>query len=110
MSNLDRIHLLRQFTEEEPENPFNWYALAIEYRETDQEEAYTLFAKLLAEYPAYLATYFPAAHHYAEMGEIHAAKEIFENGVALAREQKNMKALQELQNAYQNFLFENDLD
>ncbi len=110
MTNLDRIQLLRQFTEEEPENPFNWYALAIEYRESDPEEAYTLFAKLLTDHPTYLATYFPAAHLYAEMGEIDKSKVIFEDGIALAREQKNLKALQELQNAYQNFLFENDLD
>ncbi|PZX53953.1 hypothetical protein LV84_03061 [Algoriphagus ratkowskyi] len=110
MTNLDRIQLLRQFTEEEPENPFNWYALAIEFRESDQDEAYSLFAKLLAEHPTYLATYFPAAHLYAEMGEIAQSKVIFENGIVLARVEKNTKALQELQNAYQNFLFENDLD
>jgi len=110
MTNLDRIQLLRQFTEEEPENPFNWYALAIEFRETDSDEAYSLFAKLLSEHPTYLATYFPAAHLYAEMGELNQSKVIFENGIGLAREQKNAKALQELQNAYQNFLFENDMD
>ncbi|MDR7130789.1 Tfp pilus assembly protein PilF [Algoriphagus sp. 4150] len=110
MTNLNRIQLLRQFTEEEPENPFNWYALALEYRETDEEEAFTLFAKVLADHPSYLAAYFPAAHLYAEMGEIEQAKAIFEKGIVLAREQKNIKAQQELQNAYQNFLFEHDLD
>ncbi|MCE7056172.1 tetratricopeptide repeat protein [Algoriphagus sp. AGSA1] len=110
MSNLDRIQILKQFAEEEPANPFNWYALAIEYREGDQEKACSLFARLLVEHPTYLATYFPAAHLYAEMGKIEPAKEIFENGIALARDQKNIKALQELQNAYQNFLFENDLE
>jgi Tfp pilus assembly protein PilF len=110
MTNLNRIQQLRQFTEEEPDNPFNWYALAIEFRETDKAEAYALFAKLIADHPTYLATYFPAAHLYAEMGEIELSKVIFENGISLAREQKNTKALQELQNAYQNFLFENDLD
>ncbi|MFC5623781.1 tetratricopeptide repeat protein [Algoriphagus winogradskyi] len=110
MSNLDRIQLLRQFTEEEPENPFNWYALAIEFRESNPEEAHNLFAKLLAEHPTYLATYFPAAHLYAEMGDLEQSKLIFEKGIVLSREQKNLKAQQELQNAYQNFLFENDLD
>ncbi|RAI93986.1 tetratricopeptide repeat protein [Algoriphagus yeomjeoni] len=110
MSNLDRITLLKQFTEEEPENPFNWYALAIEHRESDPKEAHSLFMKLLSEHPTYLATYFPAAHLYAEMGDLEQSKVIFEDGISLAREQKNMKALQELQNAYQNFLFENDLD
>ena len=110
MSNLDRIQLLKQFTEEEPENPFNWYALAIEFRESEPDEAYSLFAKLLSDHPNYLATYFPAAHLYAEMGDLEQSKVIFEKGISLAREQSNMKALQELQNAYQNFLFENDLD
>lgn len=110
MTNLDRVQLLREFAEEEPNNPFNWYALAIEFRESDQEKAHSLFAKLLENHPSYLATYFPAAHLYAEMGEIEQSKLIFENGIELAREQKNMKTLQELQNAYQNFLFENDLD
>ncbi|MEP1085712.1 tetratricopeptide repeat protein [Algoriphagus sp.] len=110
MSNLDRIQLLRQFTQEEPENPFNWYALALEFREKDQDEANTLFSKLLREHPTYLATYFPAAHLFAEMGELDQSKVVFESGIELAREQKNTKALQELQNAYQNFLFENDMD
>ena len=110
MSNLDRIKLLKQFTEEEPENPFNWYALAIEYRESEPNEAQSLFTKLLSEHPSYLATYFPAAHLFAEMDDLEQSKLIFENGISLAREQKNTKALQELQNAYQNFLFENDLD
>ena len=84
--------------------------MAIEFRESDPEEAYSLFAKLLSDHQTYLPTYFPAAHLYAEMGDIEQAKEIFENGITLAREQKNIKAQQELQNAYQNFLFENDLD
>ncbi|WP_192350033.1 tetratricopeptide repeat protein [Algoriphagus sp. Y33] len=110
MTNLERTQLLKQFAEEEPGNPFNWYALALEYRETDEEEAFTLFEKVLTDHPTYLAAYFPAAHFYAEMGEIDQSKLIFEKGIVLAREQDNLKALQELQNAYQNFLFENDLD
>jgi Tfp pilus assembly protein PilF len=110
MSNLDRIQLLRQFTQEEPDNPFNWYALALEFRESDPEQAQSLFSKLLTKHPTYLATYFPAAHLYAEIGELKQSRMVFESGIELAREQKNTKALQELQNAYQNFLFENDMD
>tara|TARA_R110000823_G_scaffold231886_1_gene358477 strand:- start:324 stop:656 length:333 start_codon:yes stop_codon:yes gene_type:complete len=110
MTNLDRVQLLRQFTEEEPENPFNWYALALEFRESDAEQAVFLFSKLLKNHPTYLATYFPAAHLFSEIGDLDQSKVIFENGIELAREQKNTKAIQELQNAYQNFLFENDMD
>ncbi|UZD23591.1 tetratricopeptide repeat protein [Algoriphagus halophytocola] len=110
MANLDRTQLLRQFTEEEPENPFNWYALALEYKESEAGLAKSLFNKLLTEHAEYLPTYFTAAHFFAELEEIELADQIFQKGIALAKSQNELKTLQELQNAYQNFLFENDMD
>lgn len=110
MANLERITLLKEFASEEPSNPFNWYALAIEYRNNDAEQALPLFDKLLKEFPQYLPTYYTAAVFYAELDMIAAAQVVFEKGIELARQQNEAKALQELQNAYQNFQFENDLD
>ncbi len=110
MANLDRIEQIKQFTKEEPENPFNWYALALEYREIDPETAESLFNKLLESHKGYLPTYFPAAHFFAEKGLIPKAKAIFLTGIALATENQESKAEKELKNAYQNFCFENDLD
>ena len=110
MANLDRTQLLRQFTEEEPGNPFNWYALALEYKETDPDSAKSLFDKLLTEHPDYLPTYYTAAQFFAESEELDLADRIFQEGIALAKNQNEQKAVRELQNAYQNFLFENDMD
>jgi tetratricopeptide (TPR) repeat protein len=110
MSNSERVNLLREFILEEPENPFNRYALALEIKEIDPHEAAEIFTFLLLNHPGYLPVYFPSAHFFFELGQIEKAKEIFEQGIALAQDRKEQKTLHELQNAYQNFLFENDLD
>jgi Tfp pilus assembly protein PilF len=110
MGNLERIKLLEQFSEEEPENPFNWYALALEYQESDPEKTNDLFDKLLLFHKSYLPTYFPAAHFFSEKGEFKKAEKVFRDGIRLAKSQKNEKAFRELQNSFQNFCFENDLD
>ena len=43
MRNLERINLLKGYCVEEPQNPFNYYALALEFREFDKAEAGKLF-------------------------------------------------------------------
>ena len=110
MGYLDRLRMLRDFIDEEPENPFNYYALALELREKDPKEAENLFNFLLENHQNYLPAFYPAAHFFAELDQIQKAKEIFEAGIDLAIEQKEDKTQKELKNAYQNFLFENDLD
>ena len=40
--NSDRINLLKQFMQEEPSNPFNKYALAMEYYEEKPQESLSL--------------------------------------------------------------------
>lgn len=110
MGNLERLSLLREYCIDEPENPFNFYALALEIRAFNPTEAEELFDLLLRLHPSYLPVYYPAAHFFFELDQLDKAKEIFQNGIALARIQKEEKTLRELQNAFQNFLFENDLD
>nr|HAD53442.1 enzyme of heme biosynthesis [Algoriphagus sp.] len=51
MPYLDRKSLLKQYISEEPKNPFNWYALALEIQENEPEEAKLIFEKLLQEFP-----------------------------------------------------------
>lgn len=110
MGNLDRLELLKQFTREEPENPFNWYALAIEYLDLDQSKAEVNFDKLLNSFEYYLPTYYTAAHFFTQKEEIQKAKTIYEKGIKLASDTNEIKTLKELKNAYQNFLFEYDFD
>ena len=110
MSNLDRKTLLREFIREEPKNPFNYYALALEIKEKDSKEASELFDYLLENHPSYLPLYYPAAQFFFEQNQIQKANEIYAAGIQLAKNQNELKTLRELQNAYQNFLFETDLD
>lgn len=110
MSYLDRIQLLRTYILEEPENPFNYYALGLELREKDTFEAGKMFDFVLEKFPNYLPVYFPSAHFFFELNELEKAKKIFETGIELAVNTKEDKALKELRNAYQNFLFETDQD
>jgi hypothetical protein len=109
MSKVARIEMLRSFVVEEPENPFNLYALALEFIEFDQDSAAFHFKILLEEFPDYLPTYFHAAAFFADLGDTHFSKAVYEKGILLAESQKDEKATKELKNSFQNFLFENDL-
>ena len=83
MSYLDRIQLLRTYILEEPENPFNYYALGLEIREKDPLEAAEMFDYVLEKFPNYLPVYFPSAHFFFELNELDKAKEIFEKGIRI---------------------------
>lgn len=101
--NNDRIQHLLRFVQEQPEDPFNVYALAMEYRSADPGQALHFFEKLLTEHPTYLATYYQVAELYEEMDNRPKAAMVYERGIELAREQKNQKAFDELSRAYRRF-------
>ncbi|MBN8823709.1 MULTISPECIES: tetratricopeptide repeat protein [unclassified Spirosoma] len=106
--NTIRIEQLKQFIEEEPDEPFNVYALAMEYLSGRPDEARVYFDQLLAKHPDYLPTYYHAAALYAERDEREYAAELYEKGIALAQKQQNQKALQELKRAQQTFEEDDD--
>ena len=101
-----RLQKLLEFLQEDPNDPFTLYAIATEYRKENQHKALYHYEKLLAEHPQYVATYYHAALLYVELEQPERAKQTFEKGIVVAREQKEALALRELQNAYNEFLFE----
>ncbi|GAB4031496.1 tetratricopeptide repeat protein [Spirosoma jeollabukense] len=106
--NTERIQQLIQFVQEEPGEPFNVYALAMEYLNSQPEQARIYFDQLLTEYPDYLPTYYHAAALYAELDQRDRAADLYEKGIKLALAQNNQKTLLELQRAQQ--AFEDDED
>ena len=70
MSNLHRIKQLLEYLEEEPDNPFNLYALALEYQNHDPEKVAYYFDALLKNHKTYLPTYYHAAEFFANRQEI----------------------------------------
>ncbi len=94
--NQERLRLLKQFVEEEPEDPFNWYALALEETKQNPKRAAELFEYVLEKHPEYLPTYYHAGNLYLSFGNEEKAKEILLLGVNLARLKGEQKAISEL--------------
>ncbi|MEQ9467019.1 MAG: tetratricopeptide repeat protein [Ekhidna sp.] len=106
--NTERIKLLKEFISGEPDNPFNTYALAMEYYEIDPSESLALLRSLLQDHPEYLPSYFKAAHLLWDTENWEEADAVFQNGIRLAENQGDQKALGELKSAYLNFQFDRD--
>ena len=102
----DRITKLEKFYEEDPGDPFNAYALALEYLKNYPEKSRTMFHQLLDQHPAYLPTYYHAAKFFQERGDREKATEIFEKGISLAKKLNDRKTQRELQSAYDELMFE----
>ncbi len=105
----NRIQHLEKYLEIDPENAFSNYALALELIGIDETRTIKLFNFLLEKHPNYTATYYHAAAFHSELGNIETAQQIYEKGIEILEDTHDDKALQELKNAYQNFIFEEDL-
>lgn len=104
--NQERVKKLLEFLKNEPNDPFTIYALATEYLGSDPSKSKIYFEQLLGDHPDYLATYYHAAQLYADLDLIDEAETTYLLGIDLAEKQHELKTLQELKNAYQNFEFE----
>lgn len=102
----DRISQLEKFMQEDPNDPFPRYALAIEHLRINKKKSRELFEDLLKNHPDYIATYYHAAALYIEVGERDLAEKTFESGMIKAKALDEIHALKELQSAYLNFQFE----
>jgi tetratricopeptide (TPR) repeat protein len=100
------IEQLQQFVNEDPGDPFNLYALALEYQKTDEQKALDIFNRLRSEHVEYVPTYYHLGKLYQELSEVEKALQVFEQGIEAARMQNDLKALRELQTAKQELLFD----
>lgn len=101
--NNERIQHLLQFVQDEPDQPFNVYALAMEYLTENPGQAQHYLEKLLVEHPHYLPTYYHAAQLYSDLGDRTKAAMYYDFGLQLARQQNNQKTFDELLRAYRAF-------
>ncbi len=99
----ERLKILSELLETEPNEPFNRYALAMEYMGKDATKALAHLEVLLRDFPEYLATYYQAATIFAEQDEEEKAATVFQKGIILAEKQGNDKILKELQGAFQMY-------
>ena len=104
--NHSRLNQLLEFYKEEPNDPFNIYALATEYKPIDPEKALTYFELLIENHPDYVATYYHLAHLYLELEKEEEAKITFENGIEKATINNENLMLRELKSAYDEFMMD----
>ena len=104
--NTQRLEQLLEFLKDDPNDPFNLYAVATEYRSVDPLKALPYYEKLLQEHPNYHPTYYHVAELYEELGMDDKAENAYKKGIEITQRQGEHMALRELQNAYNEFLFE----
>ena len=104
--NQKRLEQLLKFYYEEPDDPFNLYALANEYKSSDLPKAIEIFEKLINKHPDYIATYYHLAHAYIDINDEEKAKKTFESGIKLATKNNEAFALRELKSAYDEFMMD----
>jgi len=102
----ERLKILFQYLEEEPNEPFNIYAMAMEYINNDVQKAKFYLDRLLTEHPDYVPTYYHAAVVYVDLEDFTNAESIYQLGIEKAHQQQSIKAFDELKRAYQMFLDE----
>ncbi|MGC3946965.1 MAG: tetratricopeptide repeat protein [Chryseolinea sp.] len=101
------IEQLESFAKEEPNDPFNLYALALEYLKVDVSKAQSLFEQLIDRHHQYVPTYYHLGQLYADQGKTEEAIQTFERGIIAARNVGDQKALREMEGAKLALLYDN---
>jgi len=97
---VSRIDQLRSFIENNPDDPFPRYGLALEYKNGGQlEEANRAFALLIERFPEYVASYLHAGSVLVSLGRKAEAKQIYHKGIEAARAKQDTHSQGELEDA-----------
>lgn len=104
----ERIARLKQWLAESPDDPFLYYALAMEYKQEQPSRALEYLQHVYQHFPTYCAVYYPLAHLYWDMGFRKQAREVFEQGLKICEQLAEAKLLEELRTAYRLFLLEEE--
>jgi tetratricopeptide (TPR) repeat protein len=95
-----RLEQLIKFYNEDPNDPFIIYGLALEYLKTDVKKSEDLFNKLITNFPDYLPAYYQTAKLKQELGSTEQALTIYKKGIELAAQQNDSATKRELQAAH----------
>ncbi|MCX6350230.1 MAG: hypothetical protein NTX03_00020 [Bacteroidetes bacterium] len=93
----NRIEILRNMLQTQPDDSFLHYALALEFIAINEGEMATIELDcLLNNHPDYLPAYYQAALFFSGKNEMLKAQEILEKGIALAHKLDDKKTMGEL--------------
>ena len=100
---ISRIQLLLEFIEEDPNDVFTHYALALEYWNLNKiEEALAFMLKAKELDNEYLAIYYQLGKILETLKDYTKAREVFQEGMEIAKSQQNSKTYSELEFALED--------
>ncbi len=102
--NASRLEQLFEFYKEDPSDPFTIYAIATEYLKIDIQKSKEYYEILLAGHENYVGTYYHAGKLYEQLGEKDKAEQVYKKGMQISRQEGQMHAFSELQQAYNKFM------
>ena len=92
-----RLEMIEQVIAKKPDDPFGYYARAMELRSLGRhEDALAAYSETATEFPDYVPTYLMAAQLAAELGRTADARAWAERGAERARSTGDAHALSEL--------------
>ena len=93
----NRLELLQSMIDDGSEDPFVWYARAMELRRLERtEEALAAYREVVARFPRYVPTYLMAGQVAEQLGLQVEARDLFEAGIEVARASGDSHAAAEL--------------
>lgn len=96
-----RLVKLYEFLQADPKDSFILYAIATEYNVLgDVDNALKFYLELIDNDPKYVGTYYHLGKLYEKLEQKDEAIKIYQSGMAIAREKRDMHAFSELQGAY----------
>ena len=99
---MDRAEMLKQVLEQNPNDAFARYGLAMEYsRAGEIETALAEFKKLLEVHPDYIAGYQMAGEMLSAAGRCEDARQMLESGIARAERAGDKHAREQMQDLLQ---------
>ncbi len=93
----DRAAILKSLLQEDPNDPFLHYGLAMEEAKASPQNALRLFDQILKKFPDYLPSYYQFALVLVDCGHTSKAVEVLHAGAQLAKLQGELKTMGELQ-------------
>jgi tetratricopeptide (TPR) repeat protein len=95
---MDRVAMLKEILDQNPNDAFARYGLAMEYSKAGEvEEALREFGALLMANPDYTAGYFMAAQMLARESRLEEAKKMLADGITSAKRTGNAHAQSEME-------------
>ncbi|MBP6335761.1 MAG: hypothetical protein KA444_09845 [Bacteroidia bacterium] len=106
---ITRIEVLKKYLNEDPQDSFIRYALALElFNINELQESENLFRSLLYDDPEYLAAYYQYGKLLEIIQNFKSASEIYTKGILVAKKHNNQQTLNELKAALESIADETD--